>query len=84
MLEQPTPQQAQEDASTRQAMEEGKRQYEQQLRATFDAIIAGRVTEASEKLVVVTEWLLGSVRALGTCREIFDHCDANFARFASR
>lgn len=65
MLEQPLAPQAQEEANTRQATEEGRRQYEQQLRATFDAIIAGRVTEASEKLIVVTEWLLGSVRALG-------------------
>lgn len=65
MLEAPGVQRTPEEVTTRQASEEGKRQYEQQLRATFDAIIAGRVTEASEKLVVITDWLLGSVRALG-------------------
>lgn len=57
--------QSQEDKTTRQVTEEGRRQYEQQLRATFNAISAGRVSEASEKLITVTEWLLGSVRALG-------------------
>lgn len=65
MLEPSAAQQTPEEVTSRQASEEGKRQYEQQIRATFDAIIAGRVTEASEKLVAITDWLLGSVRALG-------------------
>ncbi|KAJ9660648.1 hypothetical protein H2198_002390 [Neophaeococcomyces mojaviensis] len=65
VLEQPMQTQSQEDKTTRQVTEEGRRQYEQQLRATFNAISAGRVSEASEKLITVTEWLLGSVRALG-------------------
>lgn len=68
MLEQPIPQQAQEETNARQVTEEGRRQYEQQLRGTFDAITAGRVTEASSKLIGVTEWLVGSVRALGKDR----------------
>lgn len=65
MIEQPPVTQAHDEASTRQVTEDGKRQYDQQLRATFDAIHAGRVTEASEKLRMVTEWLVGSIRALG-------------------
>ncbi|KAK5094906.1 hypothetical protein LTR70_003779 [Exophiala xenobiotica] len=64
ILEQPIPQQTQEETNARQVTEEGRRQYEQQLRAIFDAITAGRVTEASTKLIAITEWLVGSVRAL--------------------
>ncbi|KIW75625.1 hypothetical protein Z517_10367 [Fonsecaea pedrosoi CBS 271.37] len=47
------------------ALEESLRDYHQQLRATFDAIIAGRVTAASEKLLALTRWLVSSVAALG-------------------
>lgn len=65
-LEQSVSQHSQEEATTRQAIEEGRRQYEQQIRSTFDAIIAGRVTDASNKLLAATEWLVGSVKALGT------------------
>ncbi|KAK6369204.1 hypothetical protein LTR64_007367 [Lithohypha guttulata] len=65
VLEQPTPQQTVEEVGSRQATEEGKRQYELRLRATFDAITAGRVREASDQLLDITEWLFGSVRALG-------------------
>lgn len=65
ILEQPTSQRTQEETNARQATEEGRRQYEQQLRVIFDAITAGRVREASTKLLGVTEWLVGSVRALG-------------------
>lgn len=65
MVEQPPVPQAHDEASTRQVTEDGRRQYDQQLRATFDAIHAGRVTDASEKLRMVTEWLVGSIRALG-------------------
>lgn len=65
MLEHTPVSQVHDEASTRQVTEDGRRQYDQQLKATFDAIQAGRVTEASEKLRVVTEWLVGSVRALG-------------------
>ena len=65
MLEQPILQHGQEERNARQVTEEGRRQYEQQLSATFDAIKAGRVTEASTKIIGVTEWLVGSVRPLG-------------------
>ena len=64
-LEQPIPRQMQEETTARQATEDGRRQHEQRLKATFDAITTGRVTEASLKLIEVTEWLVGSVRALG-------------------
>ncbi|EXJ71910.1 uncharacterized protein A1O5_04411 [Cladophialophora psammophila CBS 110553] len=47
------------------ALEQGLRDYHQQLRATFDAIIAGRVTAASEKLLALSRWLVNSVTALG-------------------
>lgn len=65
MIEHTPVSQVHDEASTRQVTEDGRRQYDQQLKATFEAIHAGRVTEASEKLRVVTEWLVGSVRALG-------------------
>lgn len=65
MMEQTPVSQVHDEASTRHVTEDGRRQYDQQLRATFDAIQSGRVTEASEKLRAVTEWLVGSVRALG-------------------
>lgn len=65
VLENPDPQEQPEEANTVEALEEGRRDYEQQLRATFDAISAGRVSEASEKLMHVSRWLLGSVRVLG-------------------
>lgn len=64
-LEHSASQQSQEDSTTRQAIEEGRRQYEEQIRATFDAIIAGRVTDASRTLLMATEWLVGSIKALG-------------------
>lgn len=48
-----------------EALDEGLREYQQQLRSTFDSIIAGRVTEASEKLLVVSRWLVNSVTTLG-------------------
>jgi hypothetical protein len=48
-----------------EALDEGLREYQQQLRSTFDSIIAGRVTEASEKILVVSRWLVNSVTTLG-------------------
>lgn len=48
------------------ASDEGLREYRQQIRLIFDAIIAGRVTEASEKVVALSRWLVNSVTALGT------------------
>ncbi|KAJ4524141.1 hypothetical protein HRR83_002261 [Exophiala dermatitidis] len=47
------------------ALDEGLREFYQQLRLTFEAIIAGRVTEASEKLLAMSRWLVGSITALG-------------------
>ncbi|KIV91055.1 hypothetical protein PV10_05640 [Exophiala mesophila] len=48
-----------------EASEEGLREYRQQIRLIFDSIIAGRVTEASEKVVALSRWLVNSVTALG-------------------
>ena len=52
-------------AAEQEALQEEVRQYEQQLRSTFDAIIAGRVTEASEKIVMISRWLVSNVVPLG-------------------
>jgi len=66
MMEQSTPQQpAQPSAAEQEALEEGLREYEQQLAATFEAIMAGRVTEASEKIVPLSRWLTSSIVGLG-------------------
>ncbi|RMZ90023.1 hypothetical protein DV736_g2738, partial [Chaetothyriales sp. CBS 134916] len=43
----------------------GYREYEQQLRATLEAIIAGRLTEAGEKILPLSRWLTNSVVPLG-------------------
>lgn len=51
--------------STADTLEDEKRQYQQQLRMTFEAIRAGKVNEASEKLMQISNWLLSSVVALG-------------------
>ncbi len=51
-----------------EALEAGLRDYQQQVRTVFDAIIAGRVTAASEKLLAVSRWLVSSVAALGKLR----------------
>ncbi|KAJ9612509.1 hypothetical protein H2200_004106 [Cladophialophora chaetospira] len=48
-----------------EALDEGLRDYQRQLRTVFDAIIAGRVTAASEKLLAVSRWLVSSATALG-------------------
>lgn len=69
VLESPAQVQSQEEADSQQAVEEGRRQYDVQLKASFEAISAGRISEASEKVLAVTEWLLGSVRALGKQKE---------------
>lgn len=51
--------------SAQEALDEGLRDYQRQLRTVIDAIIAGRVTTASEKLLAVSRWLVSSVTALG-------------------
>ncbi|OCT54750.1 hypothetical protein CLCR_02989 [Cladophialophora carrionii] len=48
-----------------EALDEDLRNYHRQLRTVFDAIIAGRVTAAREKLLAASRWLVSSVAALG-------------------
>lgn len=54
-----------------EALDEGLRDYHQQLRSTFDLIIAGRVTEASEKLLTLSRWLVDSVVTLGESEFVY-------------
>ena len=66
MMEQPTPQQPpQPSPAEQEALQEGLRSFEQQLAATFEAIMAGRVTEASEKILPLSRWLTNSIVGLG-------------------
>jgi hypothetical protein len=65
MTEQQYAEEAQPTASAADILEDEKRQYQQQLRMTFQAIRAGKVNEASEKLMQISNWLLSSVVALG-------------------
>lgn len=66
MMDQPGPQQPpQPSAAEQEALQEGLRSFEQQLAATFEAIMAGRVTEASEKILPLSRWLTNSVVGLG-------------------
>jgi hypothetical protein len=66
MSEQQYPEEAQPTTSaTADTLQEEMRQYQQQLKWTFQAIKAGKVTEASEKLTEISRWLLSSVAALG-------------------
>ena len=66
MIEQTSvPQPPQASAAEQEALEEGFRDYEQQLRATFEAIVAGRVTTAADKILVLSRWLTNSVMPLG-------------------
>lgn len=55
----------QPSAADQEALQEEVRQYEEQLRAIFDAIIAGRVSEAAEQILVISRWLVGAVVPLG-------------------
>jgi hypothetical protein len=59
-------QQQQPSAAEQAALEEGMRQYQQQLRSTFDSILAARVTEASERLLQISRWLVTNVGPLGS------------------
>jgi hypothetical protein len=65
MGEQQYPDDSQATASAIDTMEDEKRDYQQQLRMTFEAIRAGKVNEASEKLMQISHWLLSHVVALG-------------------
>jgi hypothetical protein len=55
-------------SGVQEALDEGLRDHRQQIRTVFDAIISGRVSIASEKLLVVSRWLVSSVTALGKLR----------------
>lgn len=65
MSEQQYPEDSQATASAIDTMEDEKRDYQQQLRLTFEAIRAGKVNEASEKLMPISHWLLSHVVVLG-------------------
>ncbi|KAK5467995.1 hypothetical protein LTS15_000968 [Exophiala xenobiotica] len=54
-----------EPDTNQEALQQGLRDYRQQIKLTFDAIVAGRVTEASDKVLAATRWLVASVSALG-------------------
>ncbi|KIW57422.1 hypothetical protein PV05_05972 [Exophiala xenobiotica] len=54
-----------EPDTNQEALRQGLRDYKQQIKSTFDDIVAGRVTEASDKVLAATRWLVGSVSALG-------------------
>lgn len=55
----------QQSLAEQEALQDELRQYEQQLRTTFDSIVAGRVTDAAEKILVISRWLVGAVVPLG-------------------
>lgn len=59
------PSQVQAETAREEAVQEGQRQYEENLRTTYNAIRAGRVNDAVEPLMQATRWLLGSVKLLG-------------------
>ncbi|KIV99721.1 uncharacterized protein PV09_08651 [Verruconis gallopava] len=44
-------------------------QYQTELKKTFEAIRDGRLTEAGNSLVSISEWLLGNAEALGLVRD---------------
>lgn len=59
------PAQEQLDAAAQAALEEGFRNYEQQLHNVVDLINASRITEANEQLLAATRWLVDSIVPLG-------------------
>jgi hypothetical protein len=59
------PEETQRTTSAANTLENEKSQYEQHLKLTFQAIRAGKVNEASEKLMQISTWLISSVVALG-------------------
>lgn len=65
MSEQQFPEDTQATTSAIDTMEGEKRQYQQQLRLTFEAIRGGKLNKASEGLMQISRWLLSSVVALG-------------------
>lgn len=52
-------------AAEQEALQQEVREYEQHLRTTFEDIMAGRMTEASEKILQISRWLVGNVVNLG-------------------
>ncbi|RMD43518.1 hypothetical protein DV735_g1624, partial [Chaetothyriales sp. CBS 134920] len=56
---------SQQSAADQEALQAGYREYEHQLRATFEAIVAGRLTEAAEKILPLSRWLTNAVVPLG-------------------
>lgn len=61
--------------SKHEVLQESLREYRQGVRSIFDLIIAGRVIEASEKILAATRWLVNSVDALGessTALSVYD------------
>lgn len=65
MVEQQETEEPVNTSGVQEALDEALRDYHQQVRSVLDAIIAGRVTAASEKLLAVSRWLVTSVTALG-------------------
>lgn len=58
-------QDTQEAVQAQITLSEGIRQYQEQLMGAFEYIRAARVTEASEKVMDLSRWLLGSIVPLG-------------------
>lgn len=64
-FEQQEVQDTQEAEAAQNTLKDSVSQYQVQLKSAFGSIRAGRVTEASEKVMEITRWLLGAVAALG-------------------
>ena len=58
-------QEVEEAAAHQQSLNETLRQCREQMRTTFGLIRAGRVSDASQKIMELSRWLLGSVATLG-------------------
>lgn len=69
--EQPYTGDTQPTASAAESLEDEKRLYQQQLRMIFEAIQAGKVNEASEKLMQISHWLLSHVAPLGKLPSLY-------------
>lgn len=65
MVEPPGQQESQTGSTSQAVLDEDMKSFEQQLRSTFETVIAGRLTDASERILQLTKWLVNSVPALG-------------------
>ena len=66
IMEQPTSQQpGQPSVADQEAYQQELRELEMQLRATFEAILAIRLNEASDKILNISRWLANAVLPLG-------------------